>query len=184
MRAFVLGFPQLSATQRTDALRFIGVPENDRGQVESMPSDPAAAARVALGLEESVTIRHDMQVPDDLPSQTHIRFTTTHAVSLERLMAWAHDTVTGLDQAAEQLRSGDVLALWLEGELGNLVRKRVYDELGFNLLDPARFPHRDESSGWFRIRWTPGRWPSPRSPSRCTPTASMTWPTRAASGAC
>ena len=149
MRPFALGFPQMDQKQRADAMGFIGVPENERGYVEEILSSPERAARVALGIEESVTKTTYMQVPDDLPSHTTIRIESTHSVSLEKLMGWARDTVAGLDKAVEQLHNRDVEALWLDGELGNTIRAQVYREFGFTLLDPKRFPHRDETSGWF-----------------------------------
>jgi hypothetical protein len=150
MRSFVLGFPQMNATQRADALRFLGVPEDDRSHVMQMLSERGNAMRVALGLEESVTEEEwETVVADNVGAAAAYRTTYTYRVSVERLMGWARDTVTGLDQAAEQLRGRQVEALWLEGELGNTIRTQVYREFGFNLLDPTRFPHRDETSGWF-----------------------------------
>jgi hypothetical protein len=155
MRVFVLGFPQLDEQKRKDAVAFIGVPEGLRSHVIEILSDRGNATRVALGLEGSVTV-------EELEIRGSGRFTHlekvphTYRVSLDLLMGWAQDTVTGLEQAAEQLRNGEVWALWLEGELGDTIRAQVYREFGFHLLDPKRFPHRDETSGWFPDPLDPG----------------------------
>jgi len=157
MRSFVLGFPELNGHQREDALGFIGVPTDQRSYVSDMLSDRGAAMRVALGLEETHTETEvETVVVDNAPAAAAIEVTYTYRVSLELLMSWARDTVKGLEDAAEQLRSGDVEALWLEGELGDTIRARVYREFGFHLLDPKRFPHRDETSGWFPDPLQPG----------------------------
>ncbi len=152
MRSFVLGFADMSATGQEDAMRFIGVPENERPFTLSTLRDREAAWRVALGLEESHEEVTRMTVPDDLPSQTHITIRTTHRVSLDLLRDWAATTVTGLDQARTQLEADTSLALWMDGDLGIHVRRQVYHEFGFHLLRPESFPHREETEGW---------WPDP-----------------------
>lgn len=157
MRTLVMGFPDMSGTERNEAMAFIGVPITDRSHVGSMLSSREGAMRVALGLEET-QVEEDWEtvVVDNAPAAGAIRTTTTYRVSIERLMGWASTTVAGMEQAAQELRSGSVKALRLEGELGNQVRRLVYDEMGFNLLRPEGFPHGDETSGWFPDPLDPG----------------------------
>jgi hypothetical protein len=150
MRAFVFGFPQMNAGQREDAMTFIGVPKDERPYVLAALSDNQRAQSVALGLDDIVAEERTEVLPVDPPVTTD--YTVDHKVSLEILMGWARETVKGLDDAVEQLFRDDVKAIWLEGELGEAIRTKVYDEFGFRTLDPKKFPHRDESSGW---------WPEP-----------------------
>lgn len=150
MQAFVLGFPDMNAEQRSEALRFLGVPADQQSHVSEMLSTREAALRVALGLEESVTEEEwETAMADNTAAGGAIRTTVTYRVSLEQMMRWAQATLDGYGQAAAQLQSGAVKALRLEGELGTEVRRAVYREMGFHRLDPAGFPHGQETEGWF-----------------------------------
>jgi hypothetical protein len=141
LRLFVLGFPDLSAERQREALQFIGVPERDRAFVQEVLSNREKATQLALGIaaHHTETIwRRDGEggsVPD-------YEF---YNVSLDILQGWIAETVEGLDQAAEQLRTSEVKALKLEGSLGDHVRTLTYRSMGFHTLQAADFPH-DE--GW------------------------------------
>jgi hypothetical protein len=155
-RAFVLGFADMKPDAKTNALRFIGVPESERGLAMDALSNRELAWRIAFGLEETREETESVTVPDDLPGRSKIRYKVTRRISLDKVREWAEVSVKGLDEARTQLQGERDLALCLEGELGNRVREQVYKEFGFNVLKPASFPHRDETQGWFPDPMDPG----------------------------
>lgn len=149
MAAYVLRLGQLSDEERREGLVAIGCPL-DVSEVSAALGDQETVWRIVLGLSDSYTETWTEFVVHSYGMDVSSEVEHSRRVSwdLDAMMSWTRTTISELGDAAEQVRTRQVSALDLEGELGEHVRRLAYDRLGFTTLDPADYPHDSVTSSF------------------------------------
>lgn len=123
-RALIIRFPDMSVKDQTEALTMLGVEEDKRDYYRKVLADKETAYQIAFGIK-------------------------VKTVGMEPLRSGLQTVTKELGTVKEQIRSGQLQALMIDGDFGNVIRERVYQDFGFTRLTADSFPHRGQTSGVF-----------------------------------
>lgn len=123
-RAVIMRFPDMTEEQQNETLTMLGVEEGLKEHHRRVLADKEAAYQIAFGIK-------------------------VKTVGLEPLRSGLKTITTELGTAKEQMSSGALHALLIEGPFGNVIREQVYKQFGFTKLTAETFPHHDQTSGVF-----------------------------------
>lgn len=123
-RSLIIRFPEMSAKDQTETLTMLGVEEAKKEYFRKVLADKETAYQIAFGLQ-------------------------VKTVGMEPLRSGLKTVTKELSTAKDQISKGQLDALLIDGDFGNVIREQIYRQFGFTALKAETFPHNDQTSGIF-----------------------------------
>jgi len=124
MRNLILSLPSMTPKDRIDVLSMMGVKEDYKPFYEKVLADNQKAAQIAFGV----------------PVQ---------GVSFQSLRNGMETVIKDTDKLIQQINDFSLFPLRIEGDFGNTIREKVYNDNGFTKIKANTYPHHDETKSFF-----------------------------------